>query len=66
MPFPRNTVHYTGNDNLYNTGIVKFCVADTRHLHSEPDPTFYFDSDPEINFYYILIQKQMFLFIWIK
>ena len=60
MPFLRNTVHYTGNDNLYNTGIVKFCVADTRHLHSD------FDSDPEINFYYSLIQKQMFLFIWIK
>ena len=55
--------------HLHNTAancIVKFCVADTRHLHSEPDPTFYFDSDPEINFYYILIQKQMFLFIWIK
>ena len=44
MPFLRNTVHYTGNDNLYNTGIVKFCVADTRHLHSD------FDSDPKINF----------------
>ena len=60
MPFLRNTVHYTGNDNLYNTGIVQIL----RGGYETSSFGFWFGS--ENKFYYILIQKQMFLFIWIK